>query len=65
MQHEIDALQDHLDKTPAVGHEEILAVQRETSVLSSQEVALLVAGAVTEGSMRAAQSESRRWRKIL
>ena len=43
MQHDTDALQDHL-KTPAVGHEERLAVQRETIVLSSHEVALLAAG---------------------
>ena len=49
MQHEIGALQDHLDKTPAVGHEEILAVQRETSVLSSHEVALLAAGSYHPG----------------
>jgi hypothetical protein len=49
LQHEIGALQDHLDKTPAVGHEEILAVQRETSVLSSHEVALLEAGSYHAG----------------
>jgi hypothetical protein len=48
LQHETDALQDHL-KTPAAGHEESLAVQRETSVLSRYDVALLAAGSHQAG----------------
>ena len=54
-QHEIDALQDHL-KTPAAGHEESLAVQRETSVLSSHEVALLAAASYHAGLYEASKA---------
>ena len=55
MQHETDALQDH-PKTPGAGHEERLAVKRETSVLSSHDAARLTAGSYQVGLYEASKA---------